>query len=491
MMGSIYGRAEMVYTDLGDPERYEDKDASYRESREKYDIFLSPWFTRAWVIQETVLASRITFLWRTKTDLISIDAGMEIFDMRARNAETDAQHLILTRNKRHLSFLKAMKNGFSRKGAPSNIVGLLQYSRSFESQDPRDKVYSLLGMCSGIPIEWKGDCSNTMGTTGLYIKAQSPGSPWKPNYSVNNTVVEVYKKVADICLAGPGGKVILYNAGLSTRIANLPSFVPDWSVEPCYPFTSQLYHCGGPGQMVIIAHTSMEVLWWGGAVIDKVKIAGEPCNWLDPVMIPGRPEVTNSRKFCSAVHSMAQKLMNDNMEVYAVPGEPLAEALWRTLVADVSPHLEGPRGLRRNHASDRYYYESFLQECEERSPCSENMAAATEREHDVKMPSRTAAAASFRMNIEEMQGGRRFCITENQYVGVLPNTAEDGDLIAVFLGANLPFVIRPVEGTLEESYYLVGACYIHGIMDGELVACDQDDGSRKIKGEEPRMLKLM
>ena len=59
------------------------------------------------------------------------------------------------------------------------------------------------------------------------------------------------------------------------------------------------------------------------------------------------------------------------------------------------------------------------------------------------------------------------------HIGVLPNDAACGDRIALLLGGRTPFVLRPVAGTRE--YELVGACYVHGIMDGELLEKSGDD----------------
>jgi hypothetical protein len=48
---------------------------------------------------------------------------------------------------------------------------------------------------------------------------------------------------------------------------------------------------------------------------------------------------------------------------------------------------------------------------------------------------------------------------------MVPPKSEIGDKICVFLGARTPFALRK-EG---EEYKLVGECYVHQIMDGELM----------------------
>ena len=59
---------------------------------------------------------------------------------------------------------------------------------------------------------------------------------------------------------------------------------------------------------------------------------------------------------------------------------------------------------------------------------------------------------------------RKFCSTNHGCIGLVPRTTQNGDLIAIFLGADVPFVLR---STSVETYELVGECYIHGIMNGE------------------------
>ncbi len=54
-------------------------------------------------------------------------------------------------------------------------------------------------------------------------------------------------------------------------------------------------------------------------------------------------------------------------------------------------------------------------------------------------------------------------MSANGYIGLLPEAAQEGDQLCVFMGGRTPFVIRPI----KENYQLIGACYVHGIIYGE------------------------
>jgi hypothetical protein len=61
---------------------------------------------------------------------------------------------------------------------------------------------------------------------------------------------------------------------------------------------------------------------------------------------------------------------------------------------------------------------------------------------------------------------RWFCVTSKGRMGQVPRLAQIGDLICVFEGGKVPFVLRRKgEGTLS----LAGECDVHGIMHGEAV----------------------
>jgi hypothetical protein len=61
---------------------------------------------------------------------------------------------------------------------------------------------------------------------------------------------------------------------------------------------------------------------------------------------------------------------------------------------------------------------------------------------------------------------RRFCATEKGRLGWAPEAAQEGDLICIFHGAKVPYVMRPCE---DGNYILLGAGYLHGMMYGEVL----------------------
>lgn len=59
-----------------------------------------------------------------------------------------------------------------------------------------------------------------------------------------------------------------------------------------------------------------------------------------------------------------------------------------------------------------------------------------------------------------------FSVSENGRIGWVPLTSKPGDHLFVLKGMRVPVVMRPVAG-YPGIWNLVGASYIHGMMDGE------------------------
>ncbi|TGO08957.1 hypothetical protein BTUL_0184g00040 [Botrytis tulipae] len=61
---------------------------------------------------------------------------------------------------------------------------------------------------------------------------------------------------------------------------------------------------------------------------------------------------------------------------------------------------------------------------------------------------------------------QRLLVTESGYIGYVPNETRRGDTICILYGMDVPVVLRQnQDGTFE----LIGPCYVHGVMEGELM----------------------
>jgi hypothetical protein len=68
---------------------------------------------------------------------------------------------------------------------------------------------------------------------------------------------------------------------------------------------------------------------------------------------------------------------------------------------------------------------------------------------------------------EHMAYGQwRFARTSKGYAGLVPSSARVHDCVGLFKGGKVPLVLRKA-ATNEAEHFLVGECYIHGIMQGE------------------------
>lgn len=68
------------------------------------------------------------------------------------------------------------------------------------------------------------------------------------------------------------------------------------------------------------------------------------------------------------------------------------------------------------------------------------------------------------------KAGWRFFHSQQGYFGLTRVNVQEGDIIMVLMGADMPFILRPYLG----GYKLAGEAYVHGIMHGELVRKFED-----------------
>ena len=90
--------------------------------------------------------------------------------------------------------------------------------------------------------------------------------------------------------------------------------------------------------------------------------------------------------------------------------------------------------------------------------------AMSRNKHDIKNRTQN----DFLHSLEFWARDRKFCLTGPEgRIGWVPLVAEKGDVVCIFPGSKLPYVLREASRGTGRSYYLVGHCFIHGIMSGE------------------------
>jgi hypothetical protein len=192
-----------------------------------------PWFKRAWVAQETILARNVVVIcgtavisWAMISKVVSflIATGwydqlhtekMKTFDFiqkkpgpyrRLLEAKVDVGMAAI--------YLESTRKGISTSGHLALFRYLLQAHRYCKASDPRDMIYAFLGLA------WKERKPFTSHPSAIV-----------PNYEIS--VQELYTTVTKVFYQSYEDLKLLSHVQDPTLsvIENLPSWVPDYSVE--------------------------------------------------------------------------------------------------------------------------------------------------------------------------------------------------------------------------------------------------------------------
>lgn len=521
LMGSIYSNARRVLVYVGEAEHFHaivimkviaqtakqfapwtivpDKVIREKISRMDWDSvreFLSQQvFRRSWITQEIVLATNLTICYgMTQINLNQILNCIKAIRMNhVRHVDSLLGFPGWTRDQSQefrnaIIQLYNLANIKSRRleGSSVNFLEILESFRHSKATDLRDKVYSLLNLAS-----------------------ETYRNSIVPDYSTSNTVTSVFLDLARYAVTMGDIELLLRNAGGSQTVSGLPSWVPDWTHDSRNIIPSNQYTCGGVERTcrASLSPTNSQIqLTIRGSLFKKITRKAPTLNWTDH---GNRPDTfgTLSAAILVVYHllSMGSKVVGALGGTY-LNGDDLLTAVWQTLVCGLGWNS------KRTQDSDKNHFEAFLRCYQDeliemlasdgrRVPFSigtrlarndaELAAHARNSRQDTTtrilmnepVPALSPELEQRAQLEEEMypflatmlyhQAERRTCIIGKRYFGTIPSEAEEGDLIAIFFGLRIPFVLRPLAGG---TYNLIGPCYVHGIMDGEGLRSN-DEGS--------------
>jgi hypothetical protein len=261
----------------------------------------------------------------------------------------------------------------------------------------------------------------------------------------------IFTKVAEALIQRKGLK-ILSCCQYSERRQHLPSLVPDWSV-PLRRMVQSISHepkwtpfiaSGLSVASFMISHDvgRSRLLSLKGARFDTVHCSG-----------PAFPEgVIDNSESCLALLSVwlaeIKKLSGHSPNI-DYSSRQQEQALWRTPIMDFGSDDAG----HRFRATSVFHYGYQV------------LTGAANPPKECLADSIFEYVAAMSSNAKQM----RPFVSSRGYLGLGPLLLEPGNLVCIFFGANVPFILRKCQ---DSRYQLIGETYLHGIMDGEFMEQD-------------------
>ncbi|KAI8938749.1 hypothetical protein NX059_004616 [Plenodomus lindquistii] len=411
------------------------------------------WFDRAWIIQEVVFARASTVLcgnyaaaWE---DLSALSHYIAVTHWS--NFLADAKIFGTSRNvieswHNRPARLTAAAKTWSLSTHEGLLYALIR-ARGSSCQDPRDKVYSQLGL----------------GEASIY-----------PDY--NLPVAEVYVMAAKYILENSESLLLLtcVEGEEFQQVPGLPSWVPDWSFKENLGLRVTGYRNFKaakklPREFKLGTEGSKHILSVRAILLDTITESGK-----NKVSL-------RSNLHDSNFWAMVQRLP----EVY-VNGEPRESVVWRSLMTNrgnLPPEnrisYPAPPDLLAPSFRDwiLWRYAVAPEEPTKFPPSSPEDGLFPSREviQGARSKARTdidyLAELALRASIFDVHYTRanfqRPFRTKQGYFGIGTQCLREGDDVWVVPGCRVPLIFRRVANS--SRHRLVGGAYVHGAMDGEVV----------------------
>ncbi|TGO85910.1 hypothetical protein BPOR_0352g00010 [Botrytis porri] len=107
-------------------------------------LLLRPWWTRVWTLQEYLVPRKFVFQCGYETiDRRKLTAAMSAISSCRRIDETLLAHKAF-----EAPWIRRRIFQWCQRGAPVQLIGLMGYISNYKASDPRDRVYSVLGLAA-------------------------------------------------------------------------------------------------------------------------------------------------------------------------------------------------------------------------------------------------------------------------------------------------------------------------------------------------------
>ena len=325
-----------------------------------------------------------------------------------------------------------------RSSTSNSMSRVLTCGQSSCATIRRDKVYGVLGLCR---------------------------DKLKPNYS---------DEVADEEIFTAATMVILQEVPLELRFLSsvdhespsscAPSWVADWGTgrmtQPLgLDMFQGVYSAHKRTLLEIGINEIQKILYISGKVFDTVAECLDVCR--EPIFNPSVQEL--EEQSCPTYTTLAA-IRSFALSHLPYPStSTLFEATWMTLVAGSDNSM-----LRVAPAGYGGIFGLLFDKAAGVSPSFSDQPVPERRLNLKNLEARRPGQLYREIQIASARAmtNRRFASTSRGYLGALPRGTRPGDRIVVFKGGAVPFVVRRHGPTASQ---LIGECYVHGIMRGEVI----------------------
>ncbi|OCK79282.1 HET-domain-containing protein [Lepidopterella palustris CBS 459.81] len=487
IMGQIYAKADLTYLWLG--ESADDSDFAmdllsrlqpdyFKHSTGEEDVrawraipllLTRPWWSRLWVVQEAFLSRRAVVKCGEK------EAGIERFVLvkefydgskrrwrgpsgdgkRAPTNVLSSQHVAIFPFAMCLLFWSILKRGITEGGTDLWVWICLTYP--FCCTEPKDKIYALLGLSriedqDRIATDYtisenellKKVTAHALRQHGLVVLQIRPQSPASENPDLPSWVTDWISPLRTTSTLNS----LVDNNTVNYADGNQDSRQITWEKIGIVPF---------PKHDKFYFHISddLDVLTVTGFVFDVVDFSG-PTPYVKPHdgmsyamdLRVQKERVNVTRRACKEWET---HFRNHRYNPY-FDKDGHYEAFWRTLIANRLSDVEGPPPERFFISFGLWMGHSYT-----------------------KRISRTGNDYSYAKGVVTECLNHAFITTKLGYCGLALRSTLPGDLVCVFLGGRVPFILRPIG---LDHYKFIGEAYVHGIVQGEAVRRAQPGDAR-------------
>ncbi|OWP02867.1 hypothetical protein B2J93_3447 [Marssonina coronariae] len=328
-----------------------------------------------------------------------------------------------------------------------SFIYTLDTCRTCGATDPKDKVFARLGHYSAQVL-------------------LETVFPFEVDYT--KTINEVYTDVAARTLRAYPTLETLNAVQLTdcdfTANGRLPSWVPDWreACQSTHGDRSSFDRSAGDSK-ISLSIRDISILEIEGLEVDSIRAFSarlEQKNF-SPDRVRGLGLGNCESNFIRDLWVNVCQLSSFSLDHEYVNGDSAVLAFCQSLTAGSSilAILKKKKGFYRGVAKEYWlrHGAAYL---------AEMFQGTGWVSQDIEDAAINGDAFAWVRNAQNTCHNRSFFRTANEHYGIGNHLMEEGDKIVVLFGGKTPYILRPK----EDHYYLIGECYVYGLMDGEAIA---------------------